>query len=180
MLTRDLAAEMVAVVIDTPGALRGRLEQHLDAFDEETLVAIGNALPLQSLELMEFSLRIAKWLVNKARVTAHNVSSDADETSLRRLAHRLNSLGIRLSDLGCREEALAAGQEAVAICKHLVKTRPDAFLPDLAGSFDNLGMSLCKLGRREEALAASHQAAVLYRHLSETPGSLPTQSSVES
>jgi hypothetical protein len=57
---RDLAADMVAVMTDTPGALPDRLERHLDALDEETLAAVGDALPLRSLTLMELSLRIRR------------------------------------------------------------------------------------------------------------------------
>jgi tetratricopeptide (TPR) repeat protein len=50
----------------------------------------------------------------------------------------------------------------------LAETRPDAFLPDLAGSLNNLGGDLSNLGRREEALAASQEAVAIYRRLAET------------
>jgi hypothetical protein len=49
---RDLAADMVAVMVDTPGALLGRLEQHLADLDDGALAAVDDALPLQSLALM--------------------------------------------------------------------------------------------------------------------------------
>jgi hypothetical protein len=93
---------MVAVMIDTPmdmpGALLGRLEERIDGFDEETLIAVNNALPLQSLSLMEVSLRIAARLTDDARQAA-----DAGEAAQSRLAGTLDNLGIRLSGLGRRE-----------------------------------------------------------------------------
>lgn len=64
-----LAADMVAVMTDIPGALLRRFELHLDVLDEETLEAVSDVLPLQSLELMEFSLRIAMRLADAARKT---------------------------------------------------------------------------------------------------------------
>jgi hypothetical protein len=148
--TRDLAGEIVAVTVDTPGALLGRLEQQLDAFDEETLGSVNSALPVQSLTLMEFSVRIASRLA---------------DASLSRHAGSLNTLGIRLFDLGRREEALAASQEAAAIRRRLAEARPDAFLPDLAQSLSGLGLRLSSLGRHEEALAAHQEAVAIRRRL---------------
>jgi hypothetical protein len=109
--TRDLAADMVAVMIDTPmdapGALQGRLERHVDALDEETLVALYDTLPLQSLALMELSLRIATRLADDARETNAGrgpaSAPGSREAAQSRLAGRLNNLGVRLSDLGRRE-----------------------------------------------------------------------------
>jgi tetratricopeptide (TPR) repeat protein len=80
----------------------------------------------------------------------------------------LNNSGAMLSNLGRREEALAASQEAVDITRRLAQTRPDAFLPDLAGSLNNSGAMLSNLGRREEALAASQEAVDIYRRLAQT------------
>jgi hypothetical protein len=172
--TRDLAADMVAVMTDTPGALLDRLERHLDAFGEETLAAVGGALPRRSLALMEFSLRIATRLVDDTRKTSvgigvpSDISNSAHEASLSRLARLLSNLSVRLSALNRREEALAASQEAVAIHRRLAETRPDAFLPDLATSLNNLGTGLSGLGHREEALAAGQEAVATHRRLAET------------
>ncbi len=47
----------------------------------------------------------------------------------------------------------------------LAKDRPDAFLPDLAGSLNNLGNRLSDLGRREDALAAAQEAVDIRRKL---------------
>jgi tetratricopeptide (TPR) repeat protein len=70
-----------------------------------------------------------------------------------------------LSDLGRREEALAAAEEAVSLYRRLASARPDAFLPDLAGSLNNLANMLSALGRREEALAAAEEAVFLRSRL---------------
>ncbi|MFN7767762.1 MAG: tetratricopeptide repeat protein, partial [Planctomycetaceae bacterium] len=73
-----------------------------------------------------------------------------------------NNLGNRLSELGRREAALAAAEEAVRIRRTLAAERPDAFLPDLAGSLSNVSVVLSELGRREAALAASREAVQYY------------------
>jgi hypothetical protein len=71
--TRDLAGEMVLVMVETPidttGALQGRLEEHLDTLDEGALAAVGDELPPQSFALTAFSRSIAARLVDFARET---------------------------------------------------------------------------------------------------------------
>jgi hypothetical protein len=172
-----LAADMIAVMTDTPGALLERFERHLPVLDEETLTVVGDALPLRSLALMEFSLRIAARLADDARQTSDDasgapsdVSLGAHEASLSRLAGRLNNLGVRLSSLGRREEALVASQEAVAIYRRLAETRPDAFLADLALSLGSQGEALAQAGQHADAAGAFREglaviAPFVERHL---------------
>jgi tetratricopeptide (TPR) repeat protein len=163
----SLAADMVAVMVDTPGAL-GR---QVDTLDDEALAALDAALPLMSLALMEFSLRVAERRAHIAREISVTAETGADTTSEERpqlldhLAGRLGTLGIRLSQLGRRERALMASQEAADIHRRLAESRPDTFLPDLATSLNNLGIRLSQLGRREEALAASQEAIDIRRQL---------------
>ncbi|MEN7343901.1 MAG: hypothetical protein AAAFM81_13205, partial [Pseudomonadota bacterium] len=47
------------------------------------------------------------------------------------------------------------------IYRQLAAQRPDAFLPDLAGSLNNLGIRLDALGRREEALDTNRESVRL-------------------
>lgn len=75
----------------------------------------------------------------------------------------LNTLSNGLSGVGRREEALTAIEEAVAIRRPLADARPDAFLPNLAGSLNNLSNQLSELGRQKEALAASNEAIAIQR-----------------
>jgi Tetratricopeptide repeat len=171
----SLAGEMVAVTIDTPGDLVRRLDQSVETLDDKAWAAIDDALPLQSLTLMEFSLRaavrrarLARELVATAGRATEDVAPHQQQEILGYLAERLRRLGNRLSDLGRREEALAASQEAVDIDRRFAETRPDAFLPYLATSLNSLGSNLSDLGRREEALAASQEAVDIYRRLAET------------
>jgi tetratricopeptide (TPR) repeat protein len=69
--------------------------------------------------------------------------------------------------LGQREEALEATREAAEIHRKLAEARPEAFLPDLAGSLNNLGNRYGELGQREKALEATREAAEIYRRLAE-------------
>ena len=171
-----IATAMVAVMIDTPGALAGVLVRKLGSLDTNALAALDGALPPQSLLLLDVSIKIAtrradlarhalttaddKWEVDAGRVNSH-------------LAARLGTLAMRLANLGRREEALATCQEAVGIYRTLAKGRPDAFLPDLAMSLGNLGAYLSKVERREEALATCHDAIGIYRSLAEDRPDLP-------
>ena len=79
-----------------------------------------------------------------------------------------------LSDLGRREEALKTAEEAVGHYRALAEARPDAFIPDLAGSLNNLASRLSALGRREEALTAAEEAVGL---TARWPKRVPTPSS---
>jgi tetratricopeptide (TPR) repeat protein len=79
----------------------------------------------------------------------------------------LNNLAIPLSNLGHREGALAASQEAVDIYRRLGRSRPGAFLPNLAAGLNNLGNRLSDLGRREDALATAQEAVDTYRRLAQ-------------
>ncbi len=99
-------------------------------------------------------------------LTAQALTGSQGDLELR--AGHLNNLGARLSGLGRREDALSATQEAVDIYRDLSRTRPDAFLPDLAMSLNNLGIRLSDLGRREDALAATQEAVDIRRELART------------
>jgi tetratricopeptide (TPR) repeat protein len=69
------------------------------------------------------------------------------------------------ADVGQREAALEAAREAVNRYRTLAKSRPDAFLPDLAASLQNLGMHLSNAGDHEPALEATREAVDTYRTL---------------
>jgi uncharacterized small protein (DUF1192 family) len=133
--TRDLATDMVAVMIGTSGALAGSLDRQMKTLDEETLVALHEALPWRSLSLMELSLRVAERRAEIARAKAARLEQEAARESrdavLGDLAEQLYTLGVRLGNLGRKEEAAAASQETVDIFRRLAATNPDDFLPGL-------------------------------------------------
>jgi tetratricopeptide (TPR) repeat protein len=164
----SLAADMIAVMIETPGALARIIDEHLDTMDESALAAIDEALPLQSLTLMEFSVHVANRRVDLAQNLEIAESAKVPETAREAtLAPRLNKLGVRLSHVGRHEEALLVSQAAVEMYQRLAQARPDAFLPDLALSLSNLGGNLSKLGHLEDALASIRAAVDIYRLLAE-------------
>ena len=170
-----LAADLVAVMAETPGQLQSRIEAALDALDFEALCALDLALPVNFLEvqLLELAHAVSARHAARANAILRELEKGAAEpenleTARDRAAGALHQYGIRLSDLGKNEAALAASQEAVDIRRRLAETRPDAFLPNLATSLNNLGLYLSELGRREEALAASQEGVDIYRRLAET------------
>ncbi len=79
--------------------------------------------------------------------------------------------GVTQSALGLREKALEdAWQAKGRLYRRLASERPDAFIPDLAGSLNNLANRLSDLGRREDALNAAEEAVSIRRRLaSERP-----------
>jgi hypothetical protein len=62
-----LAGPIIAVMLDTPGALFSRLEALVDRLPERTLSAISFALPVQRVSWMEFSLRVSERYAALAR-----------------------------------------------------------------------------------------------------------------
>jgi tetratricopeptide (TPR) repeat protein len=138
--------------------LAGKIE------DPEQLLPLVAALPEQTTILREpaaqLTRALADYFVEKAK-------EDDDPLSVIYSATLLNNLANRLSALGRREEALKAAEEAVGHYRALAEARPDAFIPDLAGSLNNLANVLSALGRREEALKAAEEAVGHYRALAE-------------
>ncbi len=165
--TSSLASDMVAVMIETPGTMTDRLDQQVGMLDTATLQTIDDALPMQSLALMELSLHVAAQRVKRERQLLVAADAANRENVLARLAARVHMFGLRLSDLGRHEEAASASKEGVDIYRQLAQTRPDTFLPHLAASLNNLGGWLSSLGRLNEALTTSQQAVDICRPLAE-------------
>ncbi|MEQ9501825.1 MAG: toll/interleukin-1 receptor domain-containing protein [Deltaproteobacteria bacterium] len=113
--------------------------------------AIDREVPEFTVSLRE----LAAW------ATARRVDDVVGNKQPEERARLLNNLGNRLDDLGRREDALAATEEAVALRRTLAEARPDAFLPDLAGSLNNLGIRLSNLGRHDEALVCSRESVAI-------------------
>jgi tetratricopeptide (TPR) repeat protein len=177
----QLGADLVKVALETPGQLLelcAALESQVETLGDPPLAAIEEALPQQSLALMELSLSVATRradLAEKAAVAKASpiaVGSDTNDLAASVVAFdhwagRLDSLGRRLSDLGRHEEALARTETAVAIRRFFAQTLP-AFEPQLAATLVNVGARLAGLGRHAEALAATQEAADVYRRLAQT------------
>ena len=168
--TPALATDFAAVMAQTPGQLKTRIEAALDRLGFEALRALDFALPETDPGLLELahsvSLRHATWAKAVAeKFEAGAKDADSLELALNLAADALNRYGIRLSAIGKREEALGASQDAIAIQRRLAKAHPDAILPGLARSLGNLCNRLSGLGRREEALEAAQEAVALHRYL---------------
>jgi tetratricopeptide (TPR) repeat protein len=165
-----LAKEIVEVMTDTPGQLRGLLERALGELGAAALRELDDALPAGHLQLLELALDVSDRHATAARmalatVEAERAAPDALQHASFEYASARNRFSGRLSDLGRREEALMASEEAVFIFRQLAEARPDVFLPTLAASVNNMGNRLSDMGRREEALEASKQAVGIYRRL---------------
>jgi tetratricopeptide (TPR) repeat protein len=168
--TPALAADFVAVLVETPGQLQSRIEAALDTLDFNALRALDFALPQMHLQLLELAHAVssrhaaqASAIVNSSKPEA--TAPETQEAALNAAADALSFYGIRLSAIGNRKEALAAVQGAVDIYRRLAKARPDAFLPYLALSLNNLGNLLSGPGRQGEALAAAQEAVDIRRRL---------------
>jgi hypothetical protein len=158
-----LAPDIVAVMTETPGAMKVVFERMLDRLDLAALSAFDFALPLMHLQLLELALAVSQRHVEAAkehlaRADAHSGEPGASEAALRATAAAVGQYGNRLSNLGRREEALTAAEEAVAILRRLAEARPDAFLPDLARSLSVMADCFEGLEETEQALSANHEA----------------------
>ncbi|MFN6104434.1 MAG: tetratricopeptide repeat protein, partial [Planctomycetaceae bacterium] len=121
----------------------------------ELATRLDSQLPERSVSLRELAVCVLQKQLER-------LSDEMTEAVRVERARLCNNLGNRLSELGRREAALAAAEEAVRIRRTLAAERPDAFLPDLAGSLSNVSVVLSELGRREAALAASREAVQYY------------------
>jgi hypothetical protein len=81
-------------------------------------------------EIYHYTRVMSTYLVSS--LAAHPQSEDEREQAEQ--ASRFHNLGVRLSELGRREDAFEASREAVDLFRALAQRKPDAFLPDLAGS----------------------------------------------
>jgi Tetratricopeptide repeat len=151
----QLAEPALAVAVETSPYLGELLADLLEArpWPPEVLDPIARALPGPSVAL-----------ARAAAATFRQLAAACPPGSEER-GQNLIRLSNRLSELGRREDALAAIDEAVTACRQLAAARPDAFLPDLAGSLNNQSNRLSGLGRREDALAAIDEAVTAYRQL---------------
>ena len=159
----DLAEELIAVALETPGELATLIERSAAALDPDIAAELHDSIPQQTSHLRRAASALAM------RACASEKPSDESGWSDR--AGRLNNLGNRLSDLGRREEALAATGEAAEIYRELAAQSRDAFLPDLARSQSFLGDVLIASGRPRESLAAYTECATLLKPYAEShPG----------
>ena len=161
----SMASPLVAVMIDTPGALGDIVDRKAGDLDPEAVSALDDALPFESLALMDVSMTIAARraeLARRAVATAEGSDTGRARASSE-LASRLETLGARLSNLHRLEAALAADEEAVEIRRRLAETDVQV-LPDLAASLNNVGIRLANLGRR---FVATAEAMAVYRRAAE-------------
>lgn len=166
---QTMAAALVAVMIDTPGQLANVLERKLPELQMDPLRAIDDAVPTQTVSLLDLSMKIA---AQRVALTKHFLPMagrgwDVDPRDVKvDLAARLGVLGMRLSFLGRLDDALAASQEAVAIHRELQDTRPKVEA-DFGKCLNNLGNMLTNVGRDKEALAVVEESVAIYRRLAE-------------
>ena len=156
-------ADLVAVVVETPGRLADVLKNAVPNLDETKLSALQAALPQSSVNLMEVADAVAARQVDLSRRLAAEDTTSEDH--LFELLKALRYRGMTLSRLGLDEEALAATQEAVDIGRRLATTDSDAYDAVLANSLSNLSTMLATLGRHTEGLAAGEEAVAILRHL---------------
>jgi tetratricopeptide (TPR) repeat protein len=137
-----------------------------DLSNEQVQLVREIALPSDFAGRM--SLKASEERITELKQRLAESAHDTDRATLAARGGWLLELARHLTSVGGRwEEALQAAQEAVEIRRRLAQDRPDAFLPDLAGSLNNLGNRLSALGRREEALQAAQEAVEIYRRLAQ-------------
>ncbi|KPF86055.1 hypothetical protein IP70_06750 [alpha proteobacterium AAP38] len=154
-----LAVPAFRVALEQPLPMADLFREVMDRLSFEQAMTLSDLMPEYTTELLEIAAEVEQQLVNWP------LPADASEEVLAFRAGRLNNLSIRLSNLGQPAKALAAVEEAVGLYRTLVKTRPNAFLPNLAAAMNTLSNHLSYLGKRDSALAAADEAIALYRNL---------------
>src|SRR5262249_32270523 len=119
-------------------ALAMTTESSFSVLGSVLAAALERANPVELASTLDARMPEHTVSLAETAVWALRVLLDANPPASER-ARLLNNLGKRFSDLGRRDEALATANEAVDTCRALAAARPEAFLPDLAGSLNNLG-----------------------------------------
>ncbi len=125
--------------------------------DEAAIAALDASLPIESVVLRDFNLKVAQRL-QELRTAREGVSASE-------LAAALSGLSTAQSLAGKAEDALRSGRQAFDLYRELVAQDPGVFRPDLAGSIHNLANMLSDLDQREPALQVAQGAVDLYRDL---------------
>eukprot|EP01037_Dinobryon_pediforme_P017417 gene17417-17608_t len=154
-----LAADVIAVALETPGELPSVLEQAAPDLDVRTAHSLHGQIPPQTLRMA----RAALALIQRASADP-DLTSEAGKATH---AGNLHSLGVFLSAVGRREEALTATEQAVGAYRELVARNRDAFLPDLARSLSAMGDVLFALGRGTDAIEAYLESAEILQPFAE-------------
>ena len=146
---------------DTEYLLLAWMERIYDGIrnDINVLEAFTDLIPLESLALQSFSVKLMAELVELKK----KISPDELDT----IAEYVNSYAVHLSKFGRREEALKYGQEAVDIQRGLVERNRGVYLPDFALSIGNLSTFLSDSGQREEALQYAQETVIIFQELVE-------------
>lgn len=154
------AAELIAVMIDTPGSLQQLLHRQLEYMDERSLNSLYDGLPQQSETLMDVSLQVANRLVSLSEhaiakldeYPGNNLLPQID--AYRALAVRLGALSHRLQSLGEHTAALDTCQKARDLFVKLVPLNP-AYVVELAAIYSDLSVRLNNVRRYREAVEAA-------------------------
>ncbi len=127
--------------------------------------------PRDALDLANFQYEQLQWAsaAELAEAVFFAVESQGDfSNDGLALIEALNVLSNARSQLGNSAGALEASQVAALEARHLAKTNPSAYEPDLAGSIHNLANRLSETGDRPGALKAAQEAVDIYKRLAKT------------
>ena len=170
----SLAADMVAVMLETPGQLIQRLSRKIDTLDEPSLRAIDEALPDESVTLMELAAFVAVHRADlgyaelQAAQAGPDTSSEKTEQALIHLGACKGAAGVRLAALRRDPQALVLMEQAISIYRLLLQSPGQTFFfPHLALSLANAAPLLARLRRYEDSRGATEDALDIFRRLAE-------------
>ncbi|MFF5637084.1 tetratricopeptide repeat protein [Streptomyces sp. NPDC012825] len=102
-------------------------------------------------------------LIEAARLHDHMAGAGSAYSS----AHvaTLSEMAVKGAEMGWLKGALSVAEHVVQLSRVMARTRPDAYLPQLAQGLGRLAWALEDSGRQEEALAAAEEALAIHRDL---------------
>ncbi|WP_177240381.1 tetratricopeptide repeat protein [Streptacidiphilus jiangxiensis] len=178
--TRDALTVLIETARRWPHVATGQLYPLLKEHPELALQAGGAALAaLASLDHIDITvLEAIEPLLPEGRHTDLDLGIAAIASTL--AGHRLaatqdlltrarinDHLAVRAHYAGLRDAALTAAQDALNTWRHLARTNPAVYEPDLAAALNNLGVWLSEMGRRGEALEVAAEAVAIRRRLAD-------------
>lgn len=126
---------------------------------EDRVAALTDSLPVASVVLRNFNLRVAQKL--------HAMHIKREDLAPEVRAASLHALSLVQAQVGQWESALRTAEETAVIYRKIVESGSGPFLPQLAASLNTLANRLSDMGQYESALEMTRGVTDIYRVLAE-------------
>jgi tetratricopeptide (TPR) repeat protein len=162
----EMAEELIAVALETPGELVAALETVTPRLNLQTANALSTSMPSKTQQLAFASLGLAEAVVTLIS------KPEKDDKQRAAYAAVLAVVSIRNNAVGRRQAALAASEEAVGTFRELAQSDSGPFQVALVETLHNLSADRIDAGLPiERSISLSEEAETVCRKLADSASS---------